>query len=365
MIPRYTKEELLKIKQKRIELPTPTGLVVKVNTEAAIIDAIEDAEDGTTIIIAKGHYKMFRDCILTSHRVTIKGETGNREDVILDAEMEYDDGTRKYCTRIGAPAIIKITHARNVTIADLTIANCPKYGILFFGDGNVQSLKIYNVKFHNIWARGLKGTFERNYDDKGMDAPIVPATREHCEHVRPRNGEVRNCLFIADHTKKNDQDQFQGDYIAGMDMMNLKDWVIADNIFIGIKGKNGGARGGIFIWQESENITVENNIFFDCDKGVNLGNPSGKNGREFHIKNGIVRNNIILGGTNKAIEVDYGENIKISGNKISSDVRTEYPAFRVVDILSTALIEKNEITKDNFETYQLDPKVKVEGDIIS
>jgi hypothetical protein len=226
MIPDYTLEQVLQLHTDRPALPTPTGRVVRAKTALEIIAAVEDAEDGTTIIIAKGHYLMPRDCILTKNRVTICGETGNRDDVILDGNMEYNDTTPVFRTRNGAPALIKISHAKNVTIADLTVANNPKYGILFFGDSGVSGLRVWNVKFHNIWARGLKGTSAVSYDDRGCTPEVLQFTDEEIERIRPHDGEVRGCLFVCDHTKRNDQDGFDADYIAGMDLMHIKNWTI-------------------------------------------------------------------------------------------------------------------------------------------
>ncbi|NRA40446.1 MAG: hypothetical protein HRU15_20045, partial [Planctomycetes bacterium] len=221
-------------------LPAPEGKIVRVNTAISIIRAIEDADENSTILIAKGHYIMPRDARLCTHRVTIRGETGNREDVILDLAQEFNDDNAQFQTRMQAPAIIKIMQARNVTIADLTLANSPKYGLLFFGSGRVHGLKVYNVKFHNIWARGIKGTGSYRIDGTVIEHMDVE-TPERLEWVRARNGEIRNCLFVADTVKQNDQDGFGGDYIAGMDLMNVDNFIIADCHFVGIRGNKGGA----------------------------------------------------------------------------------------------------------------------------
>ena len=58
--------------------PEPEGKVVRVSTAWEIVHAIEDAEEHTTVLIAKGRYIMPRDTILNTHYVTICGETGNR-----------------------------------------------------------------------------------------------------------------------------------------------------------------------------------------------------------------------------------------------------------------------------------------------
>lgn len=364
MIPAYTLADVLALPQRRAVLPEPSGPVIRVASAIDIIAAIEDAEDGTTILIAKGHYRMPRDCILTSHRVVIRGETGNRDDVVLDGGMEFDDDTPVFKARIGAPALIKLSHARDATIADLTVANSPKYGILFFGDGGIRNLRILNVKFHNIWARGLKGTSARRLDDKLFPAELHAISDTELERSRPCNGEVRDCLFICDHIKRNDQDQFDGDYISGMDLMHVRNWTVHDNVFVGIRGKNGNGRGAVFIWQESVGVRVENNIFFACDRGIALGNPSGKPGKPFHIKDAVVRDNVILGGSDKAIEIDFGVNISIIGNRISSAERKDYASISMVAISGDTRVSGNEIARGPGPIYHLEDNVQPVDDRI-
>ncbi len=323
-------------------LPAATGKIVRVDSAIAIMRAIEDADEGSTILIAKGRYLMPRDSRLCTHRVCIRGETGDREDVILDFAQEFNDENPQFKTRMQAPAIIKIMQARDVTIADLTLANSPKYGILFFGSGRVHGLKVYNVKFHNIWARGIKGTGSYRIDEKEVEHMDVN-TEDFREWVRARNGEIRHCLFIADTVKQNDQDGFGGDYIAGMEMMNVEGFTIADCHFVGIRGNNGGARGGIFIWQHANNVTVENNHFYHCDKGVSLGNPSAQEKRAYHIRDSVIRNNTFIGGSNKAVEVDYGNNVDVLNNTIESDVRKDFSAIQILHISDKSLVEGNKI----------------------
>jgi hypothetical protein len=173
---------------------------------------------------------------------------------------------------------------------------------------------------------------------------------------------VRNCLFVCDHAKRNDQDQFDGDYIAGMDLMRLKNWVVRGNVFAGLRGKHGGGRGAVFIWNESEGVTVEDNVFFACDRGIALGNPSGKNGKSFHIRHAVIRDNLILGGVNKAIEIDFGDDITITGNRISSAERTEHATLSVLDIATDAFISGNEIVRGSGPTYKVDGKVRIVDD---
>ena len=100
-----------------------------------------------------------------------------------------------------------------------------------------------------------------------------------------------------------------------MDMMWLKDWLIADNVFVGIRGKNGYGRGAVFIWVNSEDVVVERNVIVNCDRGICLGNPSGD---RLHMTGGIVRNNFIAAGVNIAIEMGRTRRSQVLNNTVWS-----------------------------------------------
>ena len=54
-------------------------------------------------------------------------------------------------------------------------------------------------------------------------------------------------------------------YIDGMDIMCARNWNISDNVFTGIGGRTGEARGAILIWHNSTDCVIERNIMLDCD----------------------------------------------------------------------------------------------------
>jgi hypothetical protein len=111
---------------------------------------------------------------------------------------------------------------------------------------------------------------------------------------------------------------YNGDYITAIDCMRLKDWVIADNWFHNLKGANGGARGAIFVWVESENVISERNVFVDCDRAIAYGNPSGSTENSAHPHNtgGIIRNNFIVMGADTGIEVCWARGVKVYHNTV-------------------------------------------------
>lgn len=274
-------QAVLKVAAKAPPLPKPAGKVVRVGSVAELRKAVAAAEPGTTILLADGTY-VLEELLIRQDRLSLRGESGDRDKVILDGGGKFTK-------------VIRVRGAKDLLIADLTIRNCKQYGIFVLGDSDVQRLRVYNVKFHNIWVRGLKGTHAARVNDSSRK--LLPP--ETVRQIRPAGGEVRYCLFVNDRVKPYD-DSFGGNYVSGIDMMHLKDWVIADNVFVGIRGKTGGARGAIFIWYDSENVIAERNVFVNCDNAICYGNP---HGGPVHMTGGIIRNNFIVGGKRRGLEI--------------------------------------------------------------
>jgi hypothetical protein len=114
---------------------------------------------------------------------------------------------------------------------------------------------------------------------------------------------------------------FGGDYIAGIDMMALENWIFRDNTFKNIRGRNGGGRAAIFIWVRSRQIVVERNLILDCDRGISFGNPGQSTANEpggalRYVSEGVIQNNWIAGGADCGIELWHVEGIKVRHNSV-------------------------------------------------
>jgi hypothetical protein len=281
--PKVDVAAVLKVAAKAPPLPKPAGPIVRVATAGALYKAVRACKPGTTILLADGRYRLNRPVVIAIDGVSLRAESGEREKVVLD----------RGGTRGRRDACILVAGANDVLIADLTCRDCEGHGVQIAPHVGAQRTRVYNVKFHNIWTRGVKGSHPKYGHEP------VGADREEILRKRPTGGEVRYCLFVNDH-RKTIADPFRGDYVGGVDMMWLKDWVIADNVFVGIRGRNGGGRGAIFIWVHSEDVVAERNLILHCDRGICFGNPSGARP---HMTRGIARNNFIVAGAGKAIEM--------------------------------------------------------------
>jgi len=275
-------------------LPKPAGQVIRVATVEQLFKAAEEVRPGSTILVADGHYMMPRYFDLHTDNVALRGESGDRTKVVLDgARSQHGE-------------LVGVTGCSGVTIADLTIQNIKFNGFKINCDRKAHRVTIYNCVVHNIWQRGVKG----------------PATKEpDAEELSPRDCRVQYCLFYNDRPKQFSDDptdtagSFNGNYIGGIDAMQARGWTISDNVFWGIRGRTGEARGAVFLWMDGRDCTVERNVIVNCDAGICLGN-SHRARFPIHATGCIVRNNFIVGAPENGILADYTKNCKILHNTV-------------------------------------------------
>jgi hypothetical protein len=273
-------------------LASSQGDVVTASTVDELIRAVEQARPGQTILVAEGHYLMPRYVEIHADRVTLRGASGRRERVILDGAQSMHGellGVRGCC---------------DVTLADLTIQNVRFNGFKINSDSNVQRLTIRNCVIHNIWQRGVKG---------------VKVPEENRQATRPRGCRVQYCLFYNDRPKQLSDDPAdiaQGNYIAGIDVMYAKDWVISDNVFVGIQGRTGEGRGAIFLWFDAQDCLIERNVIIDCDVGLQLGNAHRADNVERHCVRCVARNNFITRAPEAGIVTTYTRDCRVLHNTI-------------------------------------------------
>ncbi len=275
-------------------LPHPEGEIIRVSTVDELFRAARSVKPGGTLLLADGHYMMPRYFSLETDNVTMRSASGDRTKVILD-------GAR---SRHGE--LVGISRCSGVTIADLTIQNIKYNGFKINSNLKAHRVTIYNCVIRNIWQRGVKG-------------PGVPEKDE--KELCPRDCRIQYCLFTNDRPKRfsddptDRPDTFDGNYIGGIDAMQCRGWTISDNVFLGIRGRTGEARGAIFLWMDSRDCVVERNVILNCDSGICLGNSHRKR-FSTHCTGCVVRNNFIVGAPENGILADYTRDCRILHNTI-------------------------------------------------
>ncbi len=274
-------------------LAKPSGQVIRATNVDELFQAARDVQAGGTLLVADGHYMMPRYFAITTDNVTLRGASGDRHKVVIDGAH----------SRHGE--LIGITKASGVTIADLTIQNIKWNGIKINSNLGADKVTIRNCVIHNIWQRGVK-------------APAMPKGQGD---GGPHDCRIEFCLFYNDRPKQFSDDEtdtadnFNGNYIGGIDVKNTINWTISDNVFIGIHGRTREGRGCIYISENGRGCTIERNTFIDCDIAIALGNPS-LGYSPLQAIDCVARNNFVSQCPETGILACYTRGCRISNNTI-------------------------------------------------
>ncbi len=299
-------------------LPEPEGNVITVSTFEELYSAINSAQPGDTIVLNEGVYQLTSTLVIDKNNITIRGASNDRSKVVLVGDGFKGDNY------LGPDQGFLIGHAENVTIANLTMRDFSVHGISVQGHQGPHNLHVYNVAFIDIGQRSIKV----NANDT---APPV------------ENGIVEYCYFeqISEIEKGRD-DGFDGDYVAGIDAHHTKNWIIRDNVFKNIRGANGNGRAAIFIWNRSEKAIAERNLIIGCDRSIAFGNPHIPENVKYHMKDGIIRNNMIVSPKDKiGMEIVAAVGTKIYNNTVVNENSEYHYAIKYAHEYSNVDIRNN------------------------
>ena len=297
-------------------LPKPTGDVIRVSTVTDLFAAVRTVKPGGTILVADGTYRMPGPLMVHTSDITLRGESGDPWKVRFD----FHGGNKG----------VAFTRCTDVTLAHVMVENVRQNGIKINSNLDVHRIRITNCVGHNVWQRHVKG----------VAAPMKDGVTQHVLDCR-----VEYCLFYNDRPKRRGDDPYEDghthfgfNYLGGMDIMGAKGWVVRKNVFINIHGKTGGARGAIFMWNDTTDCLIEGNIMINCDRGICLGNghrakdATGKPILPIHDTRMIVRNNFILGdqGFDVGILCEFTQDCRILNNTVHDLRNRSRRAIRIV-----------------------------------
>ncbi|MFV1968673.1 MAG: right-handed parallel beta-helix repeat-containing protein [Pirellulaceae bacterium] len=324
-------------------LPKPTGEIIKVNNVVELVAAADEVKPGGTILIADGIYRPARTLRIATDHVTLRSESGDRTKVVLDfADCRHHEG-------------VAFDRCSGATIADLTVANVRQNGIKINSNRDVDRVTIYNVISHNVWQRHIKGVAVPDQDGR-------PGFVEGCR--------VQYCLFYNDRPKQRGDEPWEDseprmgfNYIGGMDIMNAKNWVVSDNVFTGIHGKTGEARGAIFMWHNGTDCVIERNIIIDCDTGICLGNSSAR-GERRHANGFVVRNNFIVRCSESNILADHTRDCKILNNTVHDPRSRNGRLLRAVHANDGLIVAHNIFSGPRISIEKVEGRIDVRNNLV-
>jgi len=208
---------------------------------------------------------------------------------------------------------------------------------------------------HNVWQRHIKGP---KVPDRGGRAEFVDDCR------------VQYCLFYNDRPKQRGDEPWEDsnagmgfNYIGGMDIMCAKGWVISDNVFTGIRGKTGEARGAIFMWHNGTDCVIERNIIIDCDTGICMGNSSAR-GERRHANGFVVRNNFVVRCSESNILADHTRDCKVLYNTVHDPDSRNGRLLRVVHANDGLVVANNIFSGPRIVAEHYEGRIDVRDNLI-
>jgi hypothetical protein len=273
-------------------LPAPTGATVTVSTEEALVNEVNSAASGTTILIADGTYHLGQSGYylwIDTPNVTLRSESGDREAVVLDDNYS------------GSETIT--VAASNVTIADLTIMRSGTHPIHVVSTdaGDTLNTLIYNVHIIDPGQQAIKinpHDAKVNFPDDGIVAcSTIELTASGRTEVWNING---SC------------------YTGGVDGHQSRGWVIRDNTIEGFWCDDGLSEHGVHFWTGSRDTLVERNTFINNARAIGFGLRETGSGRTYSDDpcpgavglvghyGGTIRNNFIFADDADLFSSSYG-----------------------------------------------------------
>lgn len=236
---------------------------------------------------------------------TIRSLSGDRSTVVFKGQGMSGNGN----------SILHIT-ADYVTIKDVTITDAKDHGIQIHGESsyNADYTCISNVIFKDINQQMIKGS------------------SDFVEDAHSIGGVIENCYFYFTEGVANNY------YTGGIDIHKGTDWIIRNNTFRDIISPTSNlTEGAIHFWSESRNTIIENNIIYNCDRGIMLGFDSSNH------YGGIIRNNFIQTIADTGIYLCNTQDVEVYNNTVY--IESGYPNAIEYRFSNTeGLIIKNNLT---------------------
>ncbi|HWF83876.1 MAG TPA: Ig-like domain-containing protein, partial [Vicinamibacterales bacterium] len=222
-------------------LDAPSGVVVRVSTEPQLQEAVRSLQSDTTVLIAPGTYRLTSTLSIsgTFANVALRGESGNRDDVVLigSGMGRASYGDVPYGIWTGGSV-------QGIEISNLTIRDIYNSAIVFAS--GTQQPHVYNVHLVDAGAPFIEAR-----------ADAGPATD---------NGIVEYSVMEYTTTGRD------ASTTGGVDVHGGGSWAIRHNLFRNIVGPSWQmAAPAVAAWDGAHDTIAEGNSIVNCSIGIAFG----------------------------------------------------------------------------------------------
>ena len=295
---------------ERTSLPMGDAPVVHVDSVKALEIALR-GDTPVTIVLAPGEYRLKRLLRITQPDITIRGNSGNRSEVIIRG-----GGMRGKVSHVFQVA------ADNFTLADVTVGWVGRHAVQVHGERGVRNTTISNVRLVNAGEQLLKISHNRKRPSKRSDGGVI----EYSSFEFPDGSTLQS-------------------YSGGISAIAASNWVVRANSFLNIRSPEEVPTGpAILFWHGSENTLIEGNVIKQSDRGIQLGlKPGG------HI-GGLVINNFVHAQTDVGIGLEKASGARVYNNTVFVEnypnaIEYRFDKIQQVEITNN-LVNKQIVSRD-------------------
>ncbi len=278
------------LQQSTCDCPEPAEPenIVNVQNVSELQSALTQANNqngNMTVVLAPGEYILNSNLLFIGNNMadlTIKGATGNRDDVIIRGQGWNNNN---------------VTHIFNVaadrfTVADMTIGEVFYHPIQVHSNPfDADDFTAINVRFIDAKEQLLKVSGGGDlFADRG---------RIYCCEFEFTQGVAYQY------------------YTGGIDAHRSVNWVVHNNVFKGIRSPDGTlAEHAIHFWKVCSGTIITGNKINTCDRGIGFGlGDSHANG---HV-DGLIMNNFVHTNRDVGIGLEHSPDTKVYNNTVITE----------------------------------------------
>jgi hypothetical protein len=228
-------------------LPVTGTRIVNVATEAELQTAMNNLQNGDTILLANGTYQLTSALYINNRQnITIRGFEGCTNVVLAGKGMDNADFGN---VRFGV-----WSNGTNTTLAHLTLRDT--YDNLIILNSGAQSPHLYCLKLLNAGSQFIKS----NPTDVKTGLGVA-------------NGIVEYCWFEYTGTSPGDHGAGAG-YFNGISAHAAQNWIVRGNLFKNLHNSDNAAylwNPAVLFWRHSANTVTEQNTFVNVDRAIAYG----------------------------------------------------------------------------------------------
>lgn len=248
-------------------LGAATGATV-VQPGGDIVAALADAKTGDVIALAAGTHNITESLVVTTPGITLRGETGNPDDVIVQG--------------INVTTMVHVA-ASDFTLAGLTLKNGAHAVLVEPIDADVNNTLIDTVK---VLDQGHRNIIIRG---DATQAWFPDGGEIRCSDIHLTDAGRKKVLGICE--------------TGGIQLHHARGWTLRDNDLGGFWCRFATGKWGIEVSEGARDVVIERNVIRDTVQGIALGRGVLVTAREWddapcegsplHAVSTVARNNIL------------------------------------------------------------------------